>query len=295
MVKFIGIANASAALALDSDHFIVADDEENFLSVFRYDDKSAAEAVSLRKILKEYFKRELDLEGGAAIGGRIFWITSHGTDKRGEPESDRQLLFAIEREQGRADFDFSLAGEVCKTLLYDLYADPAYRDVLNMPASLHIPPKEPGGLNIEGLAASPEGHLLIGFRNPLYRDQAVVATITNPDRLLKGHLPVLAPPMLVDLSRRGIRSMEEVGNGYLIVGGPIHKETTSELFHWSGKPGDAPVSLSERFDGGFNPEAVFVTTDKRTLWILSDDGRRDQGKVKFRAESFDLQTVLRDV
>jgi hypothetical protein len=32
----------------------------------------------------------------------------------------------------------------------------------------------PGGLNIEGLAATPDGQLLIGFRNPLSEGKALL-------------------------------------------------------------------------------------------------------------------------
>lgn len=38
----------------------------------------------------------------------------------------------------------------------------------------------PGGLNIEGLAATPEGTLLIGLRNPLRQGRALLVPLLNP-------------------------------------------------------------------------------------------------------------------
>jgi hypothetical protein len=34
-----------------------------------------------------------------------------------------------------------------------------------------LAPKEEGGLNIEGLTATPNGELLIGFRNPIPKEK----------------------------------------------------------------------------------------------------------------------------
>ncbi|MBK8892095.1 MAG: hypothetical protein IPN75_17800 [Dechloromonas sp.] len=47
-----------------------------------------------------------------------------------------------------------------------LVADPRFAD-LRTASEAGKGPEEPGGLNIEGLAATPDKELLIGFRNPL--------------------------------------------------------------------------------------------------------------------------------
>jgi len=40
-----------------------------------------------------------------------------------------------------------------------------------------FPLKSPGGLNIEGLCATPDGQLLIGFRNPIPDGKALIAPL----------------------------------------------------------------------------------------------------------------------
>jgi hypothetical protein len=56
--------------------------------------------------------------------------------------------------------------------------DPRLRR-FHLAAAAHRPAEAPDGLNIEGLAATPAGSLLIGFRNPLPGGRA----LARPDRL----------------------------------------------------------------------------------------------------------------
>jgi hypothetical protein len=42
------------------------------------------------------------------------------------------------------------------------------------------------GLNIEGLAATPEKKLLIGFRNPIRSQRALLASLENPREVMQG-------------------------------------------------------------------------------------------------------------
>jgi len=46
-----GICDASAALALDSERFVVADDELSVLNIFRFDDADVAGSVDLNAFL----------------------------------------------------------------------------------------------------------------------------------------------------------------------------------------------------------------------------------------------------
>lgn len=76
-IKYVGMCNASAAVALDTNHFIVADDEDNTLRI--YDRNVTArpfQTVSLSKIfpgeIQDGEDLEIDLEGaGAKFGGPI--------------------------------------------------------------------------------------------------------------------------------------------------------------------------------------------------------------------------------
>ena len=46
--------------------------------------------------LRSNIDRESDIEGAARLGGRIYWITSHGRSKKGKRRSNRYRLFATD-------------------------------------------------------------------------------------------------------------------------------------------------------------------------------------------------------
>ena len=91
--RYEGLCDASAAVALDARHFVVADDEHNKLSVYRRGEAKRVGQVDL-KFLKA--DKESDLEGAARVGKRIYWIASHARNSAGEPRPDRQRFFATE-------------------------------------------------------------------------------------------------------------------------------------------------------------------------------------------------------
>src|SRR5258708_3118286 len=45
--------------------------------------------------------KESDLEGSAVVGSRIYWISSHGTNKNGKVQERRRRFFATEIVGGR--------------------------------------------------------------------------------------------------------------------------------------------------------------------------------------------------
>src|SRR4051794_39815217 len=91
---YSGICDASAAAALGKDHFVVADDERNVLRVYKRGQAVAVGQTDLSKFLDTKPDKESDIEGAAAIGNKIFWITSHGANKEGEVQKRRRKLFA---------------------------------------------------------------------------------------------------------------------------------------------------------------------------------------------------------
>jgi hypothetical protein len=149
----------------------------------------------------------------------------------------------------------------------------------NLAAAAAKPPKEEGALNIEGLAATPEGKLLIGFRNPLPGKKALVVPIENPEELLTpGATAKLGDPIEIDkLDGRGIRSLERVGSSYLIVAGPIDAKGDFDLYRWTRTAKDDPEKLEHVKLTGLNPEALFAIPGTGEVQILSDDGTVDVG------------------
>jgi len=82
------------------------------------------------------------------------------------------------------------------------------------------------GLNIEGMAAGFDGaSVLIGLRNPLSADgSAIVLSLRNPSETVKsGKDRDFDTSMLLDLERRGIRSLEysPTDSAYYIAAGPM--------------------------------------------------------------------------
>ena len=310
VVEHSGPCDASTALPLGGGLFVVADDEEKppvTLRVYRSGHSGPAvgegtipaQAVSPVKDGHP----ELDLEGSARIGPLAYWIGSHGaaeaTDKgnggkatskdggpTGEPRPNHRRLFAttLGVRSGVDGKGLALTvepvGRAYTTLIEDLAADPRHSRFALAEAAQR-PAKAKGGLNIEGLAATPAGGLLIGFRNPLPEGKALVVTLTNPNAVIGGDKAVFGDPVLLDLGGQGIRSLERVNGTLLIVAGPAEgskdKATPSALYRWSGQVGQSPIRLrifGPVGGGPLNPEALFTQGD--SLVVLSDDGNLER-------------------
>lgn len=309
-----GPCNASTALGFGAGVFVVADDEAKAPVTLRlYRSGKGGPAIGEGTIPASAVAPvddghpELDLEGSTRIGPLAYWIGSHGAGgkgdgSKGEPRANHRRLFAttLGLRGGTGGEEFALTvepvGRPYSTLIEDLSADARYGRFGLAEAALR-PAKAKNGLNIEGLAATPSGALLIGFRNPLHEGKALLATLTNPNGVLAGEPARFGDPVLLDLGGLGIRSLERVKGSLLIVAGPAGgskgEPPPSVLYRWSGQFDQAPVKLhtfkavkGERF----NPEALFV--DRDSLVVLSDDGSlerdgkacgdRPKGKQTFR-------------
>lgn len=290
--RYSGMCDASAAVAIGNGRFVVADDELDVLRIYQ---KSAGAPVGSLDLIDYLHNRkganknhEADLEGAAVIGDRIYWISSHARKgKTGEVDPHRQRLFAtIIGGAGTAVTVKPGVDAPYESLLSDLVADARFAVLAE--ASKHGPeeaaPKE--GLNIEGLAATPEGGLLIGFRNPQPGAMALVLPLNNPgDVVAHKAKPNFGNLVRLDLGGRGIRSLELVGNEYLIVAGPRGEAKAGAskpnfaLYRWSGKSGQAPLFVRALDEGSFRPEAMFFDAQTSELVLLSDDGDESVGGV----------------
>ena len=298
LVSHKGLCNASAGLRFGEGMFVVADNENAAPTLLHlYKAGQGGPELAVGRIAKEAVAQvadgslEMDLEGAARLGPLVYWIGSHsageGSGAAGAPRPNRQRLFATRLGLESGDKGKGVAvtvepvGRPYQTLLADLEADPRYA-----PFGLDQAAKRPGkakdGLNIEGLAATPNGQLLIGFRNPLPQGKALVAPLTNPGAVLAGEAASFGEPVLLELGGLGIRSLEMVNGSLLIVAGPSGPGNPkhgpalpSALYRWNGQFESAPERL--RLFGPelgaplFNPEALFV--EGNSLVLLSDDGK----------------------
>lgn len=274
-LEHFGICDGSAAVAVGADRFLVANDDDQTLRLYRRDVSGAALDTSFKwskwlDIDGEKKKDEVDIEGAAQIGKRIYWIGSHGLNTKGQDKPKRHQLFATDIDDKHGSVTLEPFGTAYTGLLPALLAD---KYGLRKAAG-KIP--EEGGLNIEGLAATPQGHLLIGFRSPVIDGKALVVPLRNPDALLtkQAAAPDLGEPISLALGGRGIRSIDYAPGlrAYLIVAGPAGKDGDFKIYKWSGAPADAPVQLKINLDSSLRPEALFPLPDGKTFQLLSDDG-----------------------
>jgi hypothetical protein len=277
--SYKGMCEASAGAALDAEHFVVGEDENNVLKIYRFGvPDPVADAIDLSiplgvdKNNKGEF-REIDIEGSARIGDRIYWIGSHGRNNSAEFRQERHRLFATDVAATGGTFTFTPVGRYAD-LIKDLAADPRYAKFKLADAEKKKPEAE-GGLNIEGLAATTDGGLLIGLRNPRGdQDKAILAELRNPaDVLQQSAKPVFGDPVQMDLGKRGIRSIERVGDAYLIIAGASGDGGDFALYSWSGRIADAPTALAADFKG-IRPEGLFAIPGSKDVLIISDDGKR---------------------
>jgi hypothetical protein len=101
-----GTCDASAAIAIGEDYFVVANDEDNILKIYHAEVSGEIIQGIDGRNLDDYFdnnpnKMEVDIEAAAKIDKITYWITSHGADSKGEKRKERCQFFGnklIEKE-----------------------------------------------------------------------------------------------------------------------------------------------------------------------------------------------------
>jgi hypothetical protein len=273
---YSGEGDASGAVAVTSNLFLVADDEDNSLRLYRNDmGGPPIKEFDCNAFLEVRGKSlEADLEAGARIGDRAFWIGSHGRNKNGKERPNRCRLFATDLSVAGGEVMVTPVGKPYKGLLDDLIRDWRF-EPFHFAAAARLMPKEAEALNIEGLSATPEGHLLIGFRNPIPEGKALLIPLLNPNEVVQGKTALFDPAIELDLGGLGIRDIAYAEGTYIISAGPYHGGGPFRFYRWSG-PGTEPERILVEDLGDYHPEAIIIYPDKglRELQILSDDGKR---------------------
>ncbi len=298
---FHGAADASAAVALDVNTLAVADDETNGLRLYDVTrpgpPRAELDLTEFAVVDREH--PELDLEGAARVGRRVYWIGSHGRNRDGKRRVNRSCLLATDIGRSATGPTLVPTGRVYRDLLDDLLREPAVR-ALKLERSVRLPahfesvkkhrealaPKRQG-LNIEALAPGPGGRgLYIGFRNPRPLDPTdgkakalVIPLINSEDVLLAQARPWFGPPVLLNLHGLGLRSMAylpDLGQYLLVAGDHDGKTREFVLYRWSGHPHEAPIPV--RTFGppqhDLNIEALVPFPRQAPVLLLSDDGTR---------------------
>ena len=273
-----GMCDASAAIAVGTNLFAVANDEDNIIRLY-HSDRSGASVnhFDLADFLKPDTKEpEVDVEGAAVVGGRAYWISSHGRNKNAKERPSRYRFFATETRQTSSGPVIVPVGKPYKELLIHLINEPSLH-AFKLKDAAEKAPKDFGAFNIEGLSGTKDGSLLIGFRNPIPDGKALLVPLLNPvDVVEKGVKPKFGKPQQFDLGGLGIRSMEYVNDRYYIVAGPHEGRQGGKIVTWEGG-GDKPVQL-EIMVRGFSPEAfLFYPEQPKRMQLFSDDGSLNIG------------------
>jgi hypothetical protein len=280
------MCDASASVLADADHILVANDEDNVLRLYRSADSGGPvkefDWTAELGIAPDDEHPEADIEAGQRVGDRVYWITSHGASSKGKKRPNRRRFFATDLAAENGAVRPVPVGTPYRDLLDHLAAAPGLKK-FDLTERAKAPPEDEGGLNIEGLTATPNGVLLIGFRNPVPKGHALLVPFRNPDAVLAGGSdPRFGPPILLDLGGLGVRSIDyaPAHGSYFIVAGPVGDDGASRLYRWTGAAGDEAVRVTHVDFAGLAPEAVVAPpAPHRELLILSDDGGRMTGGV----------------
>ena len=281
ITEYFGTCDASAAAVIGEKLFVAASDEDNVLRVYRLDKIDApVSMLDLTDFLKSDVKHpEADIEGAARVGDRIFWISSHGANSNGKSRPGRRRFFATQVKVAGDAVTLTPVGVPYQNLVRDIASLPALRDD-NLAAAARIAPKQAGGLNIEGLSATPGGALLIGLRNPVPNGKALLIPLENPNEVIAGKAAILGSPIRLSLGGCGVRSMEYAPalGRYLIVAGTAGEGGRFQLYQWSGVPAEDALPVSMVDFSGLRPEGMIAYPgDKMRVQIFSDDGTRKTG------------------
>lgn len=288
-------SDASAAVSIGNDMFVVADDENNNLRIYRtIKGGLPVFTYNMDEFLDiEPEHPEADIEGATIIGRRIYWISSHGRNKDGKLRPNRYRFFATDIKVQSGNVNIKPVGKPNKTIIHNLVESDIARhlsldvvtrfntDKLSKKERKKLAPKQ-NGLNIEGLCASADGRTIyIGFRNPGYIDRinqnkkAIIIPLKNPDDVIENSkAPIFSEPILLDLAGLGIRSIEysHFHKEYFIIAGSFNDSPKFALYRWCGNREKQPVLIRQFNQTDFNPEALITFRNSHKLFILSDDG-----------------------
>lgn len=262
-LEYRGLCEASAGAFIDNTHFAVASDETNVLQIYeRGNPTPIGNGVDLQNFTS--FDKS-DLEAAAVVGDRVYWISSHSFNSQGEDKPKRKIFFATRIVSANGKPRLEGVGRPVKSL----------RNPIATAAGV-----EPRDLNIEGLAATPDGGLLIGLRAPLRKEngkeRAIIVPLKNPAAVVDGGAaPDVGSPVTINLGGRGIRSIDQLGKSgsadYIIVAGPVADAEGFALFRWAG-PGKEPVEISGVNLKGLTLEGAMLVPGQNVVQLLSDDG-----------------------
>ncbi|MDR9781129.1 DUF3616 domain-containing protein [Rhizobium redzepovicii] len=254
--SYKGLCEASAGVYIDDNHFVVASDETNVLRLYVRGDPSIGIALDFQGA--SGFDKS-DIEAAAKVGDTVYWISSHSLNSNGEDKKKRKIFFATKIVTRNGSTTLEWGGSFL--LLRD--------EILGVAGI------QKSDLNIEGMAAAPDGGLFIGLRDTL-GGKALIIPFKNPSEVIEypDKKPSLGTPFTLALAGKGVRGIEQTESGYLIVAGPVSDEGDFSLYRWPGGAKPA-VEVEDVNFAPLRPEAIMRVPGKNIMQVLSDDGGED--------------------
>ena len=224
-----------SAVGVVGDLLLTAGDEDAGLQVLRRKGDHY-EILPGVEVLMNDEKQEADLEGIACEGDVVYAIGSHSC-RRKKPKPDRSFEENVRRvgiiEPAPASRCVLCRFRLTAEGLVSDFAETSLRGVIDGTPILRpfagLPCKE-NGVDIEGLAVR-DGVLAVGFRGPVLQHGLVpvlLRTFDAPEERTEVRY--------VNLDGRGVRDLETVEAGYLVLAGPISDiDAGFRLYLWDGR------------------------------------------------------------
>ncbi len=308
-----GSCDASAMADVGGGYFYVADDENNILRLYN----SQLSGMPLRTVNAEGFangSEEYDVEGATVSddGKTIYWITSLANSKKGKekPYRNRAFTTKINGSGAEATLTSGAYSEKFRDAMIKFGDDNGWNFTASASYANSMIPKRIDGFNVEGLTLKTDGNgaAYIGFRAPCVpkkgvtptssnRKYAVMATVENFEQIFSGSgksstTPQVGAPVLFDFGGLGIRSIERVGDYYVIIAGLFEGGGTPKAYLWDGTTNENadPITVSGghltemalaleniAVGGDGHPEALTARQEDNKLYlnIVCDGGSAD--------------------
>ena len=308
-----GSCDASAMADVGGGCFYVADDENNILRLYN----SQLSGMPLRTVNAEGFangSEEYDVEGATVSddGKTIYWITSLANSKKGKEKPYRNRAFSSKVSGSGAETTLTSGAysEKFRDAMIKFGDDNGWNFTASASYANSMIPKRIDGFNVEGLTLKTDGNgaAYIGFRAPCVpkkgvtptssnRKYAVMATVENFEQIFSGSgksstAPQVGAPVLFDFGGLGIRSIERVGDYYVIIAGLFEGGGTPKVYLWDGTTNENadPITVNGghltemalaleniAVGGDGHPEAFTARQEDNKLYlnIVCDGGSAD--------------------
>ena len=232
--------------------------------------------ILIRQILQR------DIEGATQVNNTVFVTSS--MSQVNEDTSDYRVLaaFSLDNDGAVKDERYVYAREM---LLDALKVKFGNNDWLRR---VRISFGKSGGLNVEGLSASPlsDSALVFGLRSPLYADNFGSPEFDKDLSLSTGEAILLevSDPFnskyttkitTLDLKGDGVRGLEYIPSmqGYIIISGGVEKKDGYGLWFYAPKTNElrSLTSDSPLFGKLCRPESVLNIPEESSFLILSEE------------------------